>query len=139
MTCCCRFVINRQQRNGGDCKSFEIQSDVITGTVLGQTRNNDPTLNEFTIITDSRAHQTTVPLSCTQAGLISFTVMSETDLRACVNTQSVTLTQSRENPRRIDADLTNAQSTESFPGPARIGSGWEQPAVDRNNPGNFRK
>ena len=139
MTCCCRFVINRQQRNGGDCKSFEIQSDVITGTVLGLTRNNDPTLNEFTIITDSRAHQTTVPLPCTQAGLISFTVMSETDLRACVNTLPVTLTQSRENPRRIDADLTNAQSAESFPGPARIGPGWEQPAVDRNKPGNFRK
>lgn len=70
----------------GGCTSLAIQPTVATGCVVAQTWDNDPVLDEFTIILKRRPEGKPAFLSCTQAGLIAYMGLSETGMGACVNT-----------------------------------------------------
>jgi len=73
------------EKSGG-CTSFAIQPADGTDTVVAQTWDNDPALDEFTIVLTRRPTGRPATLSCTQAGLISYMGLSETGMGACVNT-----------------------------------------------------
>ncbi|MBP89719.1 MAG: peptidase C45 [Planctomycetaceae bacterium] len=70
----------------GGCTSFAIQSSATTSPVVAQTWDNDPVLDEFTIVLTRRPQGGPASMSCTQAGLISYMGFSETGIGACVNT-----------------------------------------------------
>ncbi|MCA9057774.1 MAG: peptidase C45 [Planctomycetaceae bacterium] len=58
-------------------------------TVVAQTWDNDPVLDEFTIVLTRRPTGRPATMTCTQAGLISYMGFSETGIGACVNTLPV--------------------------------------------------
>ena len=68
------------------CTSFAIERTGSTGPVVAQTWDNDPALDEFTIVLTRRPEGRPATMSCTQAGLISYMGLSETGIGACVNT-----------------------------------------------------
>lgn len=70
----------------GGCTSLGIQTSASTGPVVAQTWDNDPLLDEFTIVLTRRPEGRPANMSCTQAGLISYMGFSETGIGACVNT-----------------------------------------------------
>lgn len=70
----------------GGCTSFSIQPQSVAAPIVGQTWDNDPVLDEFTIVLTRRPDDRPATMSCTQAGLISYMGFSETGLGACVNT-----------------------------------------------------
>jgi isopenicillin-N N-acyltransferase-like protein len=69
----------------GACTSTSIQPSAAGG-VVAQTWDNDPVLDDFTIVLTRRPQDGPATLSCTQAGLISYMGLSETGIGACVNT-----------------------------------------------------
>jgi isopenicillin-N N-acyltransferase-like protein len=70
----------------GGCTSFSILPQTATTSIVGQTWDNDPVLDEFTIVLTRRPDGRPATISCTQAGLISYMGFSETGIGACVNT-----------------------------------------------------
>lgn len=70
----------------GGCTSFSIQSSGADSPVVGQTWDNDPLLDDFTVVLTRRPDGKPATMSCTQAGLISYMGLSETGMGACVNT-----------------------------------------------------
>lgn len=70
----------------GGCTSLAIRSPEHADAVVGQTWDNDPVLDDFTVVLTRRPHDRPATVSCTQAGLISYMGFSETGIGACVNT-----------------------------------------------------
>jgi isopenicillin-N N-acyltransferase like protein len=70
----------------GGCTSFAIQPSVDVDSVVAQTWDNDPVLDDFTIVLTRRPAGKPASISCTQAGLISYMGFSDTGIGACVNT-----------------------------------------------------
>jgi isopenicillin-N N-acyltransferase-like protein len=79
-------VRNQFTPDHGGCTSFATQSSAVTSPVVAQTWDNDPALDEFTIVLTRRPEGKPASMSCTQAGLISYMGFSETGIGACVNT-----------------------------------------------------
>jgi len=79
-------VRNQFTPEEGGCTSFATQSSATVGPVVAQTWDNDPALDEFTIVLTRRPEGRPALMSCTQAGLISYMGFSETGIGACVNT-----------------------------------------------------
>ena len=77
-----------QSDKAGGCTSVSFNAEATTreGRLIGQTWDNDPVLDEFTVVLTR--HPTGKPsfISCTQAGLISYIGVSETGIAACLNT-----------------------------------------------------
>ena len=70
----------------GGCTSLAIQPQSASNAVVAQTWDNDPVLDEFTVVLTRRPDDRPATVSCTQAGLISYMGFSETGIGACVNT-----------------------------------------------------
>ncbi len=70
----------------GGCTSLAVRPPKTSAAIVAQTWDNDPALDEFTIILTRRPQGKPALMSCTQAGLISYMGLSETGLGACVNT-----------------------------------------------------
>jgi isopenicillin-N N-acyltransferase like protein len=70
----------------GGCTSFSIQPSADDSPVVAQTWDNDPLLDDFTVVLTRRPEGKPATMSCTQAGLISYMGLSETGMGACVNT-----------------------------------------------------
>ncbi len=70
----------------GGCTSLAIQPASAANAVVAQTWENDPALDDFTIVLTRRPEGRPASMSCTQAGLISYMGFSETGIGACVNT-----------------------------------------------------
>lgn len=70
----------------GGCTSLAMQSSASDSPIVAQTWDNDPALDEFTIVLTRRPEGRPASMSCTQAGLISYMGFSETGIGACVNT-----------------------------------------------------
>ena len=70
----------------GGCTSLAIKPTTATGAVVAQTWDNDPALDELTVVLTRRPAGKPATLCCTQAGLISYMGLSETGIGACVNT-----------------------------------------------------
>ena len=79
-------VRNQFTPEEGGCTSFAIQPSATTSPVVAQTWENDPVLDEFTIVLTRRPAGRPATVTCTQAGLISYIGFSETGIGACVNT-----------------------------------------------------
>ncbi|MEQ9406469.1 MAG: C45 family peptidase [Fuerstiella sp.] len=77
-----------QADKSGGCTSvsFRPQAGVRTGPVVAQTWDNDPFLDEFTVVLTRHPEGRPAFTSCTQAGLISYMGFSETGIGTCVNT-----------------------------------------------------
>ncbi|MCA9062143.1 MAG: peptidase C45 [Planctomycetaceae bacterium] len=78
-------VRNQLTPDDSACTSLAIQSPDGMTTVA-QTWDNDPVLDEFTIVLTRRPVGQPATLMCTQAGLISYMGLSETGIGTCVNT-----------------------------------------------------
>ena len=70
----------------GACTSLAVQASSSAKSVVAQTWDNDPALDDFTVILKRRPQGKPATLCCTQAGLISYMGLSETGIGACVNT-----------------------------------------------------
>lgn len=70
----------------GGCTSLAIQCSAETDAVVAQTWDNDPLLDNFTVVLTRRPEGKPATMSCSQAGLISYMGFSETGIGACVNT-----------------------------------------------------
>jgi isopenicillin-N N-acyltransferase-like protein len=68
------------------CTSFAMWPVDAVDTIVAQTWDNDPALDEFTVVLTRRPEGQPAFISCTQAGLISYMGFSETGIGACVNT-----------------------------------------------------
>lgn len=79
-------VRNQFTPEEGGCTSVAFQPCADAGTVVAQTWDNDPVLDEFTVVLTRRPEGRPASISCTQAGLISYMGFSETGIGACVNT-----------------------------------------------------
>ena len=66
------------------CTSLSIQPD-LQKCVVAQTWDNDPALDEVTIVLTRRPVERPATMTCTQAGLISYMGFGETGIGACVN------------------------------------------------------
>lgn len=77
-----------QSDKSGGCTSvsFAAESGVRKGPVVAQTWDNDPVLDEFTVVLTRHPDGKPSYTSCTQAGLISYMGVSETGIAACINT-----------------------------------------------------
>lgn len=77
-----------QSDKSGGCTSlsFCAETGVRKGPVVAQTWDNDPALDEFTVVLTRHPLDKPSFTSCTQAGLISYLGFSETGMAACVNT-----------------------------------------------------
>ncbi|MFT7638560.1 MAG: isopenicillin-N N-acyltransferase-like protein [Pirellulaceae bacterium] len=69
----------------GGCTSLSIQQP-DNECIVAQTWDNDPALDEFTVVLTRRPEGKPATIACTQAGLISYMGFSETGMGACVNT-----------------------------------------------------
>jgi isopenicillin-N N-acyltransferase-like protein len=79
-------VRNQFSSQSDGCTSVAMQSSVSSHPLIGQTWDNDPVLDEFTIVLTRCPEGKPATMSCTQAGLISYMGLSETGIGACVNT-----------------------------------------------------
>lgn len=70
----------------GGCTSLAVAASGQAGAIVAQTWDNDPLLDEFTVVVTRRPQGRPASLCCTQAGLISYMGLSETGMGACVNT-----------------------------------------------------
>ena len=70
------------------CSSLSISSDACTDghAIVAQNWDNDPVLDEFTLVLTRRPTDGPAQIAATQAGLISYLGFSETGIGACVNT-----------------------------------------------------
>jgi isopenicillin-N N-acyltransferase like protein len=68
------------------CTSIALKSAGDQRCLVAQTWDNDPALDDFTIVLTRRPEGKPALMSCTQAGLISYMGFSETGMGACVNT-----------------------------------------------------
>jgi len=68
------------------CTSLAARIGTGSKTIVAQTWDNDPALDEFTVVLTRKPQGKPAFLSCTQAGLISYMGFSETGIGACVNT-----------------------------------------------------
>lgn len=77
-----------QKESAGGCTSVAVSADAVLGrgSVVAQTWDNDPALDEFTIVLTRRPQGKPSFITCTQAGLISYMGVSETGVGTCVNT-----------------------------------------------------
>ena len=77
-----------QPEKAGGCTSvsFSPAVGIRSGPIVAQTWDNDPALDEFTIVLTRHPEGKPSFMSCTQAGLISYMGMSETGIATCVNT-----------------------------------------------------
>ena len=66
--------------------SFSPAASVNRGSVVGQNWDNDPILDNFTIVLTRRPTGKPAFTTCTQAGLISYLGFNEKGIGACVNT-----------------------------------------------------
>lgn len=67
------------------CTSLSLQPDAGR-CIVAQTWDNDPVLDEFTVVLTRRPEGKPATMVCTQAGLITYMGLSETGIGACVNT-----------------------------------------------------
>ena len=72
--------------DAGACTSLSVSLTGQAGAVVAQTWDNDPVLDEFTVVVTRHPEGRPATLCCTQAGLISYMGLSETGMGACVNT-----------------------------------------------------
>lgn len=75
-----------EQAGGCTSVSFAPMSGLRRGPIVAQTWDNDPALDEFTIVLTRHPEGKPAFTSCTQAGLISYMGVSETGIATCVNT-----------------------------------------------------
>jgi isopenicillin-N N-acyltransferase-like protein len=77
-----------QSDKSGGCTSvsFAAEPGIRRGPVVAQTWDNDPVLDEFTVVLTRHPDGKPSYTSCTQAGLISYMGVSETGIAACINT-----------------------------------------------------
>lgn len=77
-----------QAEKAGGCTSISVAAapGVRSGSIVAQTWDNDPALDEFTIVLTRRPDGKPAQMCCTQAGLISYMGFSETQIGTCVNT-----------------------------------------------------
>ena len=77
-----------QSEKSGGCTSlsFAAEAGIRSGPVVAQTWDNDPVLDEFTVVLTRHPEGKPSFTSCTQAGLISYMGFSETGIATCVNT-----------------------------------------------------
>lgn len=77
-----------QEDKAGGCTSmsFAAESGVRSGPVVAQTWDNDPVLDEFTVVLTRHPQGKPATMTCTQAGLISYLGLSGTGIAACLNT-----------------------------------------------------
>lgn len=77
-----------QPEKAGGCTSvsFAPAAGVRNGPVVAQTWDNDPVLDEFTVVLTRHPDGKPSFISCTQAGLISYMGLSDTGIATCVNT-----------------------------------------------------
>ena len=79
-------VRNQFTTEHAGCTSFAMDAPQSDRPLVAQTWDNDPVLDEFTVVLTRRPLDRPATLSCTQAGLISYMGLSETGIGACVNT-----------------------------------------------------
>lgn len=75
-----------EQAEGCTSVSFAPAAGVRSGPIVAQTWDNDPALDEFTVVLTRHPEGKPSFMSCTQAGLISYMGVSETGIATCVNT-----------------------------------------------------
>ncbi|MCH2203850.1 MAG: C45 family peptidase [Fuerstiella sp.] len=77
-----------QSEKSGGCTSMSFfpETGIRSGPVVAQTWDNDPVLDEFTVVLTRYPDGKPSFTSCTQAGLISYMGFSETGIATCVNT-----------------------------------------------------
>ena len=77
-----------QPEGDAGCTSLSIAADATADghAIVAQNWDNDPVLDEFTIVLTRRPTDRPASMTATQAGLISYLGFSETGIGACVNT-----------------------------------------------------
>ncbi|HIF01696.1 MAG TPA: peptidase C45 [Planctomycetes bacterium] len=78
----------RNQLTGDEdagCTSLSLSGDESRAPIVAQNWDNDPILDEFTVVLTRRPADKPATMMCTQAGLISYMGFSETCIGACVN------------------------------------------------------
>jgi isopenicillin-N N-acyltransferase like protein len=68
------------------CTSLSVSGHGVNAPIVAQNWDNDPLLDEFTVVLTRRPTNKPATMMCTQAGLISYLGFSETGIGACVNT-----------------------------------------------------
>ncbi|MDG2127059.1 MAG: C45 family peptidase [Planctomycetaceae bacterium] len=68
------------------CTSLSVGGHGSHAPLVAQNWDNDPVLDQFTVVLTRRPTGKPATMMCTQAGLISYVGFSETGIGACVNT-----------------------------------------------------
>jgi isopenicillin-N N-acyltransferase like protein len=79
----------RNQLTGDEesgCTSLSVAGHGANTPIVAQNWDNDPILDEFTVVLTRRPTNKPATMMCTQAGLISYLGFSDTGIGACVNT-----------------------------------------------------
>ena len=68
------------------CTALSFAAVPSRGAIVAQNWDNDPELDEFTVVLTRRPAGKPALTTCTQAGLIAYLGFNETGISACVNT-----------------------------------------------------
>ena len=68
------------------CTSLSVSGHGTNAPMVAQNWDNDPLLDEFTLVLTRRPTNKPATMMCKQAGLVSYMGFSETGIGACVNT-----------------------------------------------------